>query len=197
MNKPNIVVSTARGESSTNLRRVNIDAIQEFWKVTMRCHTGPDLFRVVKFTTDGRMLDIQRGRLPVSEEDESLERKKQLLPFVATMEELLRNSAPAAFDAIKEVFEFHVATAANRRAVAIYSKCQDGLVAIAWHNDGDLHKAKSLAYFTLYMLGAINAENDPVLWDAAYTRLPYRRRFDREAADLLYSKYYNGIDLLK
>jgi len=191
MNKPKITMSATRGESPACLNRVNIDAIAEFWRVTMRCHTGPDLFRVVKFTDS--MIDIQHGRLPVCKEDETLENKKKLLPFVAEMEELLRENAPAAFNAIKEVFHFYDATAPSRRAVAIYAKCQDGLIAVAWHNDGDLHKAKSLAYFTLYMLGAINEEIDPVLWDAAYTRLPYRRRFDRAAADKLYAKHYTEL----
>lgn len=192
MNKPTIVMSTTREESSAGLARVNIDAIAKFWSITMRCHTGPDLFRVVKFTENG-MIDVQKGRLPVCPEDDTSENKKKLVPFALKMEELLRNNAPAAFNTIKKTFNFYDATASNGRAVAIYAKCQDGLIAVAWHNDGDLHKAKSLAYFTLYMLGAINAENDPVLWDAAYTRLPYRRRFDREAADKIYGEFYSNL----
>lgn len=187
----NITMTVNRNTEKENCKRglaaspkVNLDMLQEYWQ-SLRC-SGPDLFRVVKYFDASKVcVELQRGWLPKG--DENPERIETLVDRSKSLSSFVQEQAAEASKKISNPFDFYEAE--RNGFYALFAQSMNGVVGVAWSNDGDMIKAKMMAAFALYCLGLKCAGSDIVLWEACYRHLPYRSRIDLQMADKLFASY--------
>ena len=186
----NIIMTTCKSQdTSLCASEVNPNLLQEYW-LQLRC-TGPDVFNIIKYTNDGQAINLQNGWMPQGKE--TIQDLKSLLVRACNLKKNLNNNSKEAANKIHTVNDFAEYTDIQDKNYCIFCKCSDGIIGVGWRmNDGDQLKAKLLAGFTLYCLGLMSGDNDPVLWEVAYRHLPFAINLDLGVADKLFVKYMIG-----
>ena len=166
--------------------KVDVNMLQAYWE-KLRC-SDTCLFKVMKH--DGTVSsEQQKGWLPQGDERKNPEKVSMLLARADALGRFANDCARTAYDKITKTSDFYEESDDQMGFYCIFAKSKDGVVGLAWANDGDLVKAKLLASFALYEIGLVSAKSDKVLWEADYRHLPFHSSIDLKVADEMFAHY--------
>ena len=173
------------GTNAASLK-IDVNMLQEYW-TRLRC-SDVCLFKVMKY--DGfKCVERQKGWLPQGDENKNPEKVKKLLSRAEALGCFANDCARVAYDEVARPCDFYEKSDSENGFYCIFAKSVDGVVGLAWANDGDLVKAKLLASFALYEIGLNSAKSDNVLWEAAFRHLPFHSSIDLKVADEMFANY--------
>lgn len=154
---------------------VPTEAIKAFYE-SLR-GIGPDLYVVAHFSRSEEETPptvLMRGWVPPlpgykNGDIETLQQKQTLLLeyLTATVQS---GEVTAALKRPSDIYQRQIQHGYN----LVFLCCKDGYIGCGWYDHAHTpQKGGRLAAFLLYALGLLNADQDPVLWSAAYRYLPY------------------------
>lgn len=160
---------------------VSPDLLQAYWS-NIRC-TGPDFFAIV--VHDGEPKQVQHGWMPQGGNFSTEDLRRYNVELEDLKLFLVKNLETEATQ-VRMVSDIHVIRNENLHACCMYCRCKKGVIGVGWRfEDGSLTKARLMCAFTLYSLGLMNANNDPILWEVAYRHLPFITGINKDEADLI------------
>ncbi len=136
----------------------------------LRC-SGTDFYLIKRFTPK-ESLELDRGPVSTLTEDTGdytgIEKK---------MDSLLESEAKQALLLITSSSQVHCIQTEGFSLT--YIACSGGCMGSAWYDHiQTTAKGQMLSAFLLYAYGLINADKDPLLWEAAYCYLPYQSELE-------------------
>ncbi|MCQ2571336.1 MAG: hypothetical protein MJ154_03790 [Candidatus Saccharibacteria bacterium] len=140
---------------------------------------GTDLYVIKHYGKGKRSTILAKGYVPTGNVENALELKSKQDNLISMLDE----EQITAASQIKQPSDIYQ-TREGQYSI-VFVSCKDGCIGCGWYDHvGTKKKGLMLAASVLYAYGFINAEIDPIFWEATYKYLPFDSELGRsEDAD--------------
>ena len=154
-----------RSYSTAASLKINPVLLKSFWD-TLEC-SGPDLFRVVKY--DGKSVEqVQKGMLSRARVEKSPAVVRGLISKSRDFDDFMNDSIKEAYKNMMPFSPCNEVIDEQRGYYALFTRCSDGIVGVAFANDGDVKKARTAVSYTIGLISLKNRGYDRILFNTSW-----------------------------